>query len=147
MSLNIELLEQSFSKIKPHAEEFVVSFYDNLFIAHPEVKPMFAETNMAKQQKQLLAALVFVINNLREPEVLGKTLEEMGARHAVYGTLPKHYPAVGAALLTTFEQYFQSDWTPAVKQAWTEAFEAIAALMLQGAAKTSSSAQDKSPQA
>ncbi|MBW4661433.1 MAG: flavohemoprotein [Drouetiella hepatica Uher 2000/2452] len=137
MSLNIELLEQSFGKIKPHAEEFVASFYNNLFLVHPEVKPMFAETNMAKQQKQLLAALVFVINNLRKPEALGKTLEEMGARHAVYGTLPKHYPAVGAALLTTFEQYLQSDWTPAVKQAWTDAFEAITTLMLQGAAKLS----------
>ncbi|HAJ64755.1 MAG TPA: flavohemoprotein, partial [Cyanobacteria bacterium UBA8543] len=29
MSLNVELLEQSFARIKPRAEEFVASFYES----------------------------------------------------------------------------------------------------------------------
>lgn len=45
MSLNVELLEQSFEQIKPRANDFVASFYENLFAAHPEVKPLFAHTN------------------------------------------------------------------------------------------------------
>ena len=95
MSLNVELLEQSFERIKPRAEEFVASFYENLFAAHPEVKPMFAETNMAKQRKHLLAALVLVVENLRKPEVLGDALKSLGAKHVGYGddtrTLPRSW--------------------------------------------------------
>ncbi|MFM9266432.1 globin family protein [Tychonema sp. BBK16] len=133
MSLNVELLEQSFEKVKPRADEFAASFYDNLFAAHPEVKPLFAETNMAKQRKLLLASLVLVVENLRKPGVLEKALKNLGAKHVGYGTVPQHYPAVGEALLATFEQYLQQDWTREVKQAWVDAFGAISTLMLDGA--------------
>jgi hemoglobin-like flavoprotein len=133
MSLNVELLEQSFEHIKPRANEFVASFYENLFAAHPEVKPMFAETNMAEQRKHLLAALVLVVQNLRRPEVLEEALKTLGIKHVNFGTMPKHYPAVGEALLTTFEQYLQQDWTPEVKQAWIDAYGVITQEMLKGA--------------
>lgn len=131
MSLNIELLEQSFDRIKPYANDFVASFYTNLFAAHPEVKPLFANTEMEKQQKKLLNSLVLVVENLRHPEVLGEVLNALGARHVGYGALAQYYPAVGQALLLTFEQYLEDDWTPELKKAWTDAYGAIAALMLK----------------
>jgi hemoglobin-like flavoprotein len=40
MSLNGELLEQSFDKIQPLADEFAASFYEKLFTTHPELKPL-----------------------------------------------------------------------------------------------------------
>ncbi|XWK88783.1 MAG: globin family protein [Phormidium sp.] len=133
MSLNVELLEQSFAQIKPRADDFVASFYENLFTAHPEAKPLFAKTNMSEQRKHLLAALNLVVQNLRKPQVLEEALKSLGAKHVGYGTAAKHYPLVGQALLTTFEQYLQQDWTPEVKQAWTDALGAITTLMLKGA--------------
>ena len=133
--LPVELLERSFEKIKPHAEEFAASFYENLFQAHPEVKPMFAHVDMAQQQKKLLSALVLVVENLRNPGALGSVLSALGGRHIGYGSLPQQYPAVGKALLLTFEQYLQDDWNPKLKKAWTDAYGTIAAQMLQGAAK------------
>ena len=48
-------------------------------------------------------------------------------------TIPEHYPAVGEALLSTFEQYLQQDWTVETRQAWIDAFAAISDLMLNGA--------------
>lgn len=136
--LPADLLEKSFATIKPRAEEFVASFYENLFIAHPEMKPLFAKIDMVTQQKKLLNALILVVENLRNPESLGQVLSALGARHVGYGAIPKYYPAVGKALLTTFEQYLQADWTPEVKQAWVNAFRAIAANMLQGTQAESS---------
>ncbi|MDY6803676.1 MAG: globin family protein [Cyanobacteriota bacterium] len=133
MSLQVELLEQSFGRVKPSAAEFASSFYDNLFTAYPEAKPLFANTDMKKQQQMLVAALVLVVDNLRDPHKLQETLKGLGARHVKYGTLPEHYPLVGNALLTTFEQYLKTDWTAEVKQAWVEAYGAITALMLEGA--------------
>lgn len=88
---------------------------------------------MKKQQQMLVAALVLVVDNLRDPDKLQETLKGLGARHVKYGTLPEHYPLVGNALLTTFEQYLKADWTAEVKQAWVDAYGAITALMLEGA--------------
>ncbi|GAB4537651.1 MAG: hypothetical protein Tsb0014_26630 [Pleurocapsa sp.] len=133
MSLQVELLEQSFEEIKPQADNFVNSFYDNLFTAYPEAKPLFATTNMAEQKKKLLGSLVLVVENLKKPDVLGGALRGLGARHVKYGALPEHYPLVGNALLTTFEQYLGDGWTPQVKQAWVDAYGAITEIMLDGA--------------
>jgi len=133
MALNVELLEESFERIKPQEEEFVGSFYDNLFGGYPEVKPLFDHTNMKEQRKHLFSSLVLVVNNLRKPDVLSDALKGLGARHVNYGILPLHYPMVGGALLKTFESSLGADWTPEVKQAWVDAYGAITALMLEGA--------------
>ncbi|MEG3890024.1 pentapeptide repeat-containing protein [Microcoleus sp. MON2_D6] len=133
MSLNVEVLEQSFDKIKPRADDFAASFYEKLFTTHPELKPLFATTDMAKQQKKLISALVLVVENLRSPEALEPVLKALGGRHIGYGVIPKYYGPVGEALLSAFEQSLQQDWTPEVKLAWTNAYRAITALMLKGA--------------
>ena len=133
MSLKVELLEQSFEQVKPQADEFVDSFYDNLFTDYPAAKPLFAHTNMAKQKKMLLGSLVMVVENLRKPEVLSESLKGLGARHVKYGALPEHYPLVGNSLLKTFGQYLGINWTEEVKQAWVDAYGAITTLMLEGA--------------
>ena len=131
--LPVDLLEQSFEEVKPQADAFVNSFYENLFTANPEAKPLFEHTNMASQKKMLLNSLVMVVENLRKPDALDKALRGLGARHVKYGALPEHYPLVGGALLTTFEQYLQEKWTPDVKQAWVGAYGTISDIMLDGA--------------
>ncbi|MEM1241947.1 MAG: globin domain-containing protein, partial [Cyanobacteria bacterium P01_H01_bin.26] len=103
MSLNVELLEQSFELVKPQADEFVGSFYNNLFTDYPAAKPLFEHSDMTKQQQMLKGGLVMVIENLRKPEVLSKALKGLGARHVKYGALPEHYPLVGNSLLKTLE--------------------------------------------
>jgi hemoglobin-like flavoprotein len=135
MAFNIELLEQSFEQIKPRATEFVASFYENLFTDYPQTQALFAKTNMAKQQDHLLSALILVIENLHNPEGLRETLKALGLRHVGYETLPEYYPLVGAELLKTFELYLGDAWTPEVKQAWIDAYDAIAQEMLAGAAE------------
>ncbi len=131
--LKVSLLEESFGKVAPQADEFVMSFYDNLFTDYPAAKPLFEHTNMKSQGQMLKGGLVMVVENLRKPEVLSKALGGLGARHVKYGALPEHYPLVGNSLLKTFEQYLKADWTPEVKNAWVEAYGAITALMLEGA--------------
>ncbi|MEL6555587.1 MAG: globin family protein [Cyanobacteria bacterium J06621_11] len=133
MSLNVELLEQSFELVKPQADEFVASFYNNLFTDYPASKPLFEHSDMAGQQKMLKGALVMVVENLRKPDVLSKSLKGLGARHVKYGALPEHYPLVGNSLLKTLGQYAGGAWTPELKEAWTGAYGAISELMLEGA--------------
>ncbi|MEO0755640.1 MAG: globin family protein [Cyanobacteria bacterium J06648_16] len=133
MSLKVELLEESFELVKPKADAFVGSFYNNLFTDYPAAKPLFEHSDMAKQGQMLKGALVMVIENLRKPEVLSQALKGLGARHVQYGALPAHYPLVGNSLLKTLSQYAGEAWTPELEAAWTEAYGAITELMLEGA--------------
>jgi len=133
MSLSFELIEQSFQKVKPKAQEFASSFYRNLFVANPELKPLFAHKNMEEQKEKLINSLVLVVLNIRYPKNLKDALQGLGARHVQYGTLPEHYPMVGNALLKTFKQYLKEDWTEELKQAWIDAYDHISTLMLEGA--------------
>jgi nitric oxide dioxygenase len=132
-ALQVELLENSFEKVKPSANEFVTSFYDNLFTDYPAAKPLFSHTNMAKQEMMLLESLVFVVENLRQPGELSGALKGLGARHMKYGALPEHYPLVGNTLLKTFGQYLGDDWTPETQAAWVDAYGLITDVMLEGA--------------
>ncbi len=137
MTLQIELLETSFQAIAPHGEAFVTAFYERLFTRFPQTRAFFASTDMKEQRKKLLGALVLVIQNLRKPEVLTNALKGLGERHVHYGVRPEHYPIVGAVLLETFSDVLGERWTPAYHDAWAEAYEAISAIMLEGARASS----------
>jgi hemoglobin-like flavoprotein len=133
MALNVELLESSFAQIKVNSSEVTKRFYTVMFTDYPEVQPLFTNTNMEKQRKQLFQSLIFTVNNLRKPDVLSNALRGLGTRHTRYGVLPQHYPMVGSSLLKAFEATLGTAWTPDVQQAWTEAYEVVAQLMLEGA--------------
>ena len=133
MSLKIELLEQSLYGIQPHAEDFMNSFYKNLFAANPEVRSLFETTKMEVQKKKFLGSLVLVVKNLRNLDILDKAIRGLGARHVKYGVLPKHYPLMGNALLTTFEEYLADFWTPENRQAWIDIYGVVTEMMLDGA--------------
>jgi hemoglobin-like flavoprotein len=133
MTLQIELLEASFQAITPCGEAFVTAFYERLFTRFPQTRAFFASNDMKEQRKKLLGALALVIQNLRKPEVLTSALKGLGLRHVNYGVRPEHYPIVGAVLLETFADFLGEGWTPALQDAWTQAYEAVSAIMLEGA--------------
>ena len=133
MTLNIELLESSFSQIRDRESEFTKQFYTVLFADYPEVKPLFSNTNMDAQGKKLFQSLVLVTNNLRQPDELTVLLQGLGTRHVRYGVLPSHYPMVGGSLLKAFAYCLQDAWIPSSEQAWSDAYAAVTQLMLDGA--------------
>ena len=65
ITLDVELLESSFAQIRPRISNFSASFYRNLFIIYPEIKPLFANTDMKAQEQKLVDSLILVILNLR----------------------------------------------------------------------------------
>jgi len=135
MALNVELLESSFAAVRPQADAFVRTFYDTLFREYPQTRAFFAHTDLPAQRQKLLASLVLVIDNLRNPEVLSTALKGLGARHGNLGIRAEHYQPVGSALLAAFEHHLGAQWTPEVRQCWVDAFEVIASVMVAGAAE------------
>lgn len=128
---DVKILQATFVRVKLRSAEFSSSFYKNLFTDYPELRPLFTYTSMETQEKKLMIALVSVINNLRNLSYLRSILKELGEKHVGYGVVQAYYPMVGATLLKTLESFLGLDWTPQVKQAWEDGYEAIANLMIQ----------------
>ncbi|MEE9196960.1 MAG: globin domain-containing protein, partial [bacterium] len=84
------------------------------------------------QRTKLIGAMAMVIKNLRNTRIVSMTLQDLGRRHEEMGVEREHCPMVGAALLETFAGFFGEKWTPDVKEAWTDAYDAIAAMMYEG---------------
>lgn len=137
MSLNVEILQRTIKKIKPETEEFAVKFYENLFSDYPQFEPLFARSDMSEQRKHLVRALMLTVENFRDADTVQDSLKPLGVRHATYGATQELYPLFCKTLLKTFEFYLGEDWTPEVNAAWTNAFDAIAQLMVQGAKEES----------
>ena len=133
MSLQINLLTDSFALLGDRQAEFSNSFYQNLFADYPQVQPLFTHTDMKEQANKLFASLVLVVQNLTNPDVLSPVLTALGTRHIKYGVLPEHYPMVGGTLLKSMAITLEELWTDDMAKAWTEAYQAIVKIMLDGA--------------
>jgi methyl-accepting chemotaxis protein len=127
---DVKLIEQSFKSLAPKGPALVGRFYQELFRRFPQVKPMFANTEPAEQQKKLLAALALVVKSLKKPESLEAALAEMGRRHQGYGAIPAHYDAVAEVLLGVMAEQAGKAWTPAVATAWQGALGFVKERML-----------------
>ncbi len=75
MSLKVEILEESFQEVAPHAEEFVADFYERLLTMLPEVQHLFKDTDMEVQRTKLIGALAMVIKNLRNTRIVSMALQ------------------------------------------------------------------------
>jgi hemoglobin-like flavoprotein len=129
----VTLVQESFKKVVPIADQAADLFYDRLFTIAPEVRSLFP-ADLSEQKKKLMQVLATAVTNLHQVEKVLPAVEELGRRHVAYGVNEKHYGPVGAALLWTLEQGLGPDFSPPVKAAWTETYTALAGVMTKAAA-------------
>ena len=130
----LQRLESSFGALKPQGAELVEAFYNKLFADHPEVRKMFPD-EMKDQRKKLLQSLAFVVANLRNPDALSGKLKELGAGHLKYGTTAEHYSIVRDCLLSVMADTAGDLWNDQLQDDWITAINAVAGIMLEGAAE------------
>jgi len=129
----VKLVQDSFKKVVPIAGTAADLFYDRLFTIAPEVRSLFP-SDLTEQKKKLMQMLATAVTNLHQVETILPAVEALGRRHVSYGVTPKHYEPVGAALLWTLEQGLGAEFTPPVKDAWTETYMTVAGVMTKAAA-------------
>ncbi len=136
MALDVPLLRTSFTMVTERSPGLMRRFYEILFQRYPETESMFPRgpEGLVKQENMLTNALVAVLDHIEDGSWLQTTLYAMGARHVKYGVRDEMYGWVGECLLAALEEGAAPDWTPVLEAQWTEAFGAIAGMMLEGAA-------------
>jgi nitric oxide dioxygenase len=128
----VTLVQQSFGKVAPIADQAAVMFYDRLFEVAPQVKAMFP-ADMTEQRKKLMVTLAVVVNGLSNLESILPAAAALAQRHVAYGAKAEHYPVVGSALLWTLEKGLGDGWTPDIASAWTAAYGTLSGFMIEQA--------------
>ena len=135
-----KIVQDSFAKVAPIADQAATLFYDRLFEVAPSVKAMFPP-DLTAQRKKLMATLAVVVNGLSNLESVLPAASALAIRHVSYGAKAEHYPVVGGALLWTLEQGLGEAWTAEVAAAWTAAYGTLSGYMISEAYGRSQAAE------
>ena len=125
----VKLVQDSFAKVAPVADQVGRQFYDRLFSVAPQVRPLFPD-DMTEQRRKLMAMLAVVVNGLSNLPAVLPAASMLAKRHVAYGAEPAHYPVVGGALLWTLEHGLGADWTPELAAAGTAAYTTLSGFMI-----------------
>jgi len=128
------LVQTSFELVAARKEEAAAIFYSKLFEIAPQVRPLFASTDIRVQGQMLMNMIAAAVRGLDRIEDLKPALVELGKRHAGYGVEIPHYAVVEACLLYTVETLAGPAFNLDVKLAWTEIYNFIAATMIEASA-------------
>lgn len=131
---SIALVQMSWKKIVPIAEQAAALFYEELFALDPSLKSLF-KSDMKAQGRKLTSMLNTAVANLERFETILPAVQDLGRRHVGYGVEPEHYETVGDALITTLRKGLAEDFTPEVRSAWIEAYTALTNVMKAAAAE------------
>ena len=132
----INLVQESFEKVKPIASTAADIFYTKLFELDPALKPLFPTDKagaMVEQGNKLMTMLGAAVAGLSNMDALIPVLKGLGKRHVDYKVEPSHYETVGAALLGTLEAGLGDEFTSEVKEAWTTVYGTMSGVMIEAA--------------
>ena len=131
----VELVQTTWEKCVPIADQAAALFYGKLFELDPNLKPLFT-TDIKEQGKKLMQMITAAVRGLSDLNRLVPVVEDLGRRHVGYGVKDEHYTTVGTALLWTLEKGLGGDFTPEVKEAWTTTYTILADTMKAAAKQT-----------
>ncbi|MEV0392900.1 globin domain-containing protein [Polymorphospora rubra] len=127
------LLKESWTLVEEQQDKVAGYFYARMFLSNPELRNLFPVT-MDVQRARLLGALVTSMQLVDDPDRSDEYLHALGRDHRKFHVEPEHYEVVGGALLEALRAFAGERWSIEYDQAWREAYQAISARMIAGAA-------------
>ena len=126
----LDLIRQSLLYVHPIAEQIAKSFYARLFEVTPHLQKLFTG-DMHRQGAMLMTSLELAVSNLDDPENIMPAIQALGERHVSYGVKAEYYPLARQAYLWALEKHLGEQFTPALKEAWVAAFDALTEAMIR----------------
>jgi nitric oxide dioxygenase len=124
----IELVQQSFELVRPHAAELGERFYTRLWEVEPSARSLFPGS-AAKHGRDLVTMVGVVVADLHRLERLLPAIRSLGRRHAGYGVQPEHWTLGGGVLLWTLGSFLGEAFTRELEAAWAGAYAALTQTM------------------
>ena len=130
----IQLVQTSWERVVPIADQAAALFYGRLFDLDPELKPLF-KSDIREQGRKLMQMITVAVRGLNDLGRLVPAVEDLGRRHVAYGVRSKDYNTVGSALLWTLKNGLGDAFTPEVEEAWATTYNVLATTMQKASAK------------
>ncbi len=127
------LLQESWARVAPQADDLARTFYGRLFELDPSVRRLF-KRDMAAQRRKLIATIGTAVDAVWDLDAIVPILEALGRRHLNYGVRDADYPTVGAALLWALGEHLGPAFTAEVEEAWTAVYAILSETMTGAAA-------------
>ena len=123
------IVQRTFEKLEAEKDKAGALFYQILFDLAPNIRPLFAGTDMRHQQQMFVSMLTAAIKGLDRPGEVATALRELGERHTNYGVVREHYEPLGRALLATVEKMNGAELDLDVHLAWEHFYHRMVAMM------------------
>jgi nitric oxide dioxygenase len=135
-------IDASVPVLREHGLTITRLFYANMLGAHPELTRIFNMGNQASgaQQQSLAAAVFAYAANIGNAGALGPVVNRIVHKHVSVGIRAEHYPIVGQHLLGAIAATLGDAATPALLDAWKEAYNSLAKLLIAAEAELYSTA-------
>lgn len=127
-SEQVALVQSTWEKVQPISETAAELFYSRLFELDPTLRALF-KSPLDEQGRKLVKMIGIAVKGLDRLDTLVPAVQDLGRRHVGYGVKDHHYDTVGAALLWTLEKGLGADFTPEVREAWSETYNVLADTM------------------
>lgn len=128
------MLKDSWDRVEANGPDLAETFYNRLFELDPRLRDLFAVTEMGSQNEKFILMIREVVRHAGDPGRLARILAESGRRHRGYGVISRDYLSVGEAFLWALDHALPGGMGPEEREAWAEAYTAMASLMQGGAA-------------
>ena len=128
----IGLVKASYADVTARPRQLAARFYDELFRAAPNLRPLFPG-DLTLLQGHFEAAVALVVRNLDDMSALRESLRDLGAQHVHWGARPEDYVTAREALIAAIGGLSPS-WNATLERHWRSAVTAIIVPMLEGAA-------------
>ena len=124
----VQLIRDSLIQVRPLADHIAESFYSHMFEMAPHLQKLFTG-NMKTQGTMLMTSLELAVSSLDNIESILPSVQALGERHMSYGVRKEYYPYAKESFLWALERHLKGEFTPTLKNAWSEAFDTLIEVM------------------
>lgn len=128
----IATVKATIPALEAHGLAIVRTMYERMF-CDPDIRNLFNQSHHGEtgsQPKALTGAILAYARNIDDLGVLGAAVERIAQKHVGLQILPEHYPIVAEALLGAIADVLGEAATPAVLEAWGEAYWFLANILI-----------------
>lgn len=136
----IAAVRSSFSILAERGDDLAEVFFTRLLAAQPLLRALLPR-NTFERNRDLLAWIGTITQNLHRVEAISFLLEDAGQRAQRAGIQPFHFGQARDALIDSMRQILSepgagaAQWTPDLESLWTESLNVATSVMIRGAGR------------
>jgi hemoglobin-like flavoprotein len=130
----VALVQQSFEKLQPVGATMSELFYSRLLEADARLASLLGRRS-GERHAAFVSLLTAGVLSLSDPDELARLAGRIAQDELSFLLFRRHYVSVGCALVWTLEQGMGRDFTAEVRDAWCNAYAAVAQMVRQAPAQ------------